>query len=203
MSKAILFSVPPEQCCNIANGRQTVFVQRRKPKLNTPFKVYIYCTLQGSNEFFQSLKNSLGEYEALSKWNKENWGVKKGKVIGEFVCDTIITDKTFGHDALFNKAACMTDAEVAAYCVNNEMYGLHISNLEIYDCPKALNEFYIVDKDAVKSCEHREQSYHKFTDTGYIKNGFLCKDKFDWCTKCKVKSLTKAPSSYCYVEELK
>ena len=64
-----------------------------------------------------------------------------GKVIGEFVCDAIITDKSYGHDAIINAAACMSDADAASYCLNKEMYGWHISNLVIYDKPKELSEF--------------------------------------------------------------
>ena len=63
------------------------------------------------------------------------------KVIGEFVCDTFITDKTNGNDALFNAASCMSDAEIAVYCANKEMYGWHISDLKIYDKPKLLSDF--------------------------------------------------------------
>lgn len=207
MINAILIPTNPFQCLNIASEKQTIIVTKTKPKLKTPFKAYIYCTKNKWQHLVQMPDKSYRIYNGkeYGKYDKSLifGGEANGKVIGEFVCDTIITDKTFGHNAKFNVAACMTDAEVAAYCVNNKMYGLHISHLEIYDCPKALSEFHTVDKDVVKKCEHREQSYHSFTDTGYIKNGFLCRDKCDWCTKCKVKILTKAPSSYCYVEELK
>ena len=99
--------------------------------------------------------------------------------------------------------SCVNFVELALYLGGKDFgYGLDISNLVIYDKPSELSEFCITDNEAVKSCEHREQSYHQFTDTGYIKNGFLCTDKFDWCTKCKTKLITKPPQSWCYVEEL-
>lgn len=136
MNKAVLISIQPKWCEMIANGKKTVEVRKSRPKLETPFKVYIYCTLQGSNEF---LKNTLNGN--ISEWNKGNWGFKKGKVIGEFVCDTFVLDKTFGHDPLFNGAACMSEIDVAWYCCQSPMYGWHISDLKIYDRPRELSEF--------------------------------------------------------------
>lgn len=187
MGKAVLISIQPKWCELIASGKKTIEVRKTKPKLATPFKVYIYCTKD------EPLYHS-GEKFVCG----EEFG--NGKVVGEFVCDTFIIDKTFGHDALFRRIACMNDAEAAAYCTNGEMYGWHISNLVIYDEPKELGEFYIIDKEAVQNCKYRFQTYHQFTDTGYIKNGFACNYKDDWCTKCKTKPLKRPPQSWCYVE---
>lgn len=136
MRKAVLISIQPKWCELIASGKKTVEVRKSRPKLETPFKVYIYCTLQGSNEFFKNTLNG-----NISEWNKGNWGFKKGKVIGEFVCDTFVLDKTFGHDPLFNGAACMSEIDVAWYCCQSPMYGWHISDLKIYDRPRELSEF--------------------------------------------------------------
>lgn len=44
MSKAVLMSTQPKWCELIANGKKTVEVRKTRPKLKTPFKVYIYCT---------------------------------------------------------------------------------------------------------------------------------------------------------------
>ena len=59
MSKAILMSIQPKWCALIADGYKTVEVRKSRPKFETPFKVYIYCTK-----------------------DKENCGVAQGKVIG-------------------------------------------------------------------------------------------------------------------------
>lgn len=45
MSKAVLISIRPKWCEKICNGEKTVEVRRTRPKLNTPFRVYIYCAL--------------------------------------------------------------------------------------------------------------------------------------------------------------
>ena len=66
MSKAVLISIRPKWCEKIINGQKTIEVRKTRPKMDTPFKCYIYkCG--------------------------------NGKVIGEFLCDEIIEDRTYGH----------------------------------------------------------------------------------------------------------
>ena len=47
--KSVLISIQPKWCELIASGKKTVEVRKTKPKLETPFKVYIYCT-QGKEQ---------------------------------------------------------------------------------------------------------------------------------------------------------
>ena len=110
MSKAVLISIRPEWCEKIATGQKTIEVRKTRPKLNPPFKCYIYKC--GS-----------------------------GKVIGEFLCDQIIEDRTYGHNEKFYRAACMSAYDAAAYAMQSPMYGWHISNLKIYDHPREMSSF--------------------------------------------------------------
>ena len=110
MSKAVLISVRPEWCQKIMEGRKTIEVRKTRPKMNPPFKCYIYkCG--------------------------------NGKVIGEFLCDEIIEDRTYGHNEEFYRAACMSAYDAAAYAMQSPMYGWHISDLRVYDHPRDLWEF--------------------------------------------------------------
>ena len=43
MSKAVLISIRPKWCEKIASGEKTIEVRKTRPKLQTPFKCYIYC----------------------------------------------------------------------------------------------------------------------------------------------------------------
>ncbi|MDD6966379.1 MAG: hypothetical protein PUK18_02595 [Firmicutes bacterium] len=124
--KAVLISIRPEWCDLIARGEKTLEVRKTRPKIDTPFKCYIYRT-KGK------VKHILN-----GKWFNMPVG---GSVIGEFICDTYVIDRTFGHDALFNGAACMTEVECAAYSTCSPIYGWHISNLKIYEKPKKLRDF--------------------------------------------------------------
>ena len=110
MSKAVLISIRPEWCERIINGQKTIEVRKTRPKMNPPFKCYIYeCG--------------------------------NGKVIGEFLCDQIIEDRTYGRNEEFYRAACMSAYDAAAYVMQSPMYGWHISNFKIYDHPRDLWEF--------------------------------------------------------------
>lgn len=171
-NKAVLISIQPKWCELIASGQKTLEVRKTKPKLKPPFKCYIYCTLKGSNEFFK--ENLNGD---VAKWNRGKWDLRKGKVIGEFTCDTFVLDRTYGHDPLFYGAACMNAIEVAAYALNNPMYGWHISDFKIYDKPRELSEF------------ANSSSRLRFSDT---KDGF----PLQW------SGLQKPPQSWCYVKEV-
>ncbi len=134
--KSVLLSIQPKWCELIASGKKTVEVRKTRPKLETPFKCYIYCT---KAQFFLYKSKATGKIIlTASRYTnsilRNNHYGFNGKVIGEFVCDTFVTDRTFGHDALFNAAA--------VYCVNKELYGWHISELVIYDKPRELSEFH-------------------------------------------------------------
>ena len=44
MSKAVMLSIRPKWVEKIASGEKTIEVRKTWPKLQTPFKCYIYCT---------------------------------------------------------------------------------------------------------------------------------------------------------------
>lgn len=48
MSKAVLISIRPKWCEKIISGEKTIDVRKTRPKMNTPFKCYIYCTVESA-----------------------------------------------------------------------------------------------------------------------------------------------------------
>ena len=135
-NKAVLISIQPKWCELIARGEKTIEVRKTKPKLKS-FKCYIYCTKDKNNHFWTGKRYSYFDDRSHNAFDKDG----NGKVIGEFVCDTFICDKTYGHDPLFNAAGCMTEIEAIAYALNQPILGWHISDLKIFDEPKELSEF--------------------------------------------------------------
>lgn len=120
MSKAVMLSIRPKWCEKIASGEKTIEVRKTRPKLGTPFKVYIYCTQSGV---------------ALGAWGKH------GKVIGEFTCDRIYWLAPLNHAPEdVEQQACLTREEIVRY-LKGVGYGYHISDLRIYDQPRELTEF--------------------------------------------------------------
>lgn len=201
---SILISINPKWCELIASGEKTIEVRKTRPKIETPFRCYIYETKARSD---------------MPTFVDEDGHVLytgRGQVIGEFVCDNVeVLFDTNGNPenymtdilpSILQKTELSYDefgAYVGSRADKNSIYGWHISDLKIYYKPRELSEFFTADKEAIRQCENREQSYYAFTDTGYIKNGFYCKKKDDWCFgRCKRKVLTRPPQSWFYVEEL-
>ena len=42
--KSVMISIQPKWCELIASGKKTVEVRKTRPKIDVPFKCYIYCT---------------------------------------------------------------------------------------------------------------------------------------------------------------
>lgn len=137
--KSVLISIRPERCELIASGEKTVEVRKTKPKLDTSFKVYIYCTkdepLYHSGEKF---------------WCKTAGEFGNGKVIGEFICRNIdeyapveahtgaiywLDDRSFESTGFENLE------DLCEYGNGKQLYGWNISELVIYDQPKKLSAF--------------------------------------------------------------
>lgn len=135
--KAVLISIRPEWCAKIASGEKSIEVRKTRPKLPPPFKVYIYCTKDTKKQFWTGPRYSYVDDHSHNPFDK----CGSGKVIGEFLCNLIIEDHTFGHNERLYRAACMSPCDVAAYAVQSPMYGWHISGLKVYDKPRELREF--------------------------------------------------------------
>ena len=185
MSKAVMLSVRPKWCEKICSGEKTIEVRKTRPKMNTPFKCYIYCTLQGCNEFFRV---DLGR--DVAKWNRGKWADRKGNVIGEFTCDRIDrlapANEPYGIydiDDDYVLQTCLENGALWDYGHGTPLYGWHISNLKIYDKPRELREFKKNNRDCF------------YADLGLAKkDGPDCKNSGCF--------LERPPQSWCYVEEM-
>lgn len=128
--KSVLISIRPEWCHVIASGKKTVEVRKTKPKLETPFKVYIYCTKDEPM------------YRSGEKFWCPNDDCGNGKVIGEFVCNKMLESFLNNNDGWFVEKGCLTQEEIKKYQGDKAiLYGWHISDLVIYNEPKKLSEF--------------------------------------------------------------
>mgnify|MGYP002764735191 CR=1 FL=1 len=126
MSKAVMLSIRPKWVEKIANGEKTIEVRKTKPKLDTPFKCYIYCTLP---------KYPHEDFIATDYPMPQFYG--GGKVIGEFICDRCCGIVCVGFDVVNE----LTREDLEAYLAGGEGYGWHISDLLIYDQPRELTAF--------------------------------------------------------------
>lgn len=197
MSKAVMLSIRPQWCQKIASGEKTIEVRKTRPKLETPFKCYIYCTMPDAKNSHQILEI----HGAGGKIRKAN-----GEVLGEFVCDCITPLYNVCMDnwkrlagGLHNiekelvNQACLTEAKLHTYAGGKNCFAWHISDLRIYDVPKDLNEFWLppelyCEKERCGGCP-----YDQVADV----NG-------EYSFDCEWKRpLTRPPQSWCYVEGMK
>ena len=197
MSKAVLISIRPEWCEKIANGAKTIEVRKTRPKIEAPFRCYIYCTMPKTKDPHQVLEI----HGVDGKIRKAN-----GKIIGEFVCDSIETyprritrfEKTqtgsFVSDEEISKT-CLSVAGLNDYLMGHPAYFWHISALYIYDKPRELSEFAPVCKfkqddgtcpTRLVACSYQNCDYNQDGSINLVECG---------------RRITRPPQSWCYVEE--
>lgn len=179
MSKAVMISIRPKWCEKIISSKKTVEVRKTRPKLETPFKCYIYCTMD-----HPYISVSFRKLDKLN-YRTNTVGRCNGKVICDFICDRIyeIEPLNYAPDD-FDKQACLTREEIVRY-LRGVGYGWHISNLKIYDKPKELTEFH-----TWKKCKSCSKSGYESTACIYDENCII------------PAAITKAPQSWCYVEAM-
>ncbi len=194
MIKAVMISIKPKWCELIANGKKTIEVRKSRPKIETPFKCYIYCT-----KFKDIHIDMFLNYDETEKKTY----ICNGKVIGEFVCDKIdyfsFSDSEWAYSVappgsvmpmnedkaikIMENKGCLTVDDIVSYFGDEDYkaYFWHISDLKIYDKPKELSEFKKINRDCW------------YADLGLAKRD---------CHECKNADcfFKRPPQSWCYVE---
>ena len=198
--KSVLISIRPKWCDLIASGKKTIEVRKTRPKIETPFKCYIYCTKPKMITKYVFKPEDYPEYmrpektvfckvpDASSPFCSEVNG--NGKVIGEFVCNCITGLKADnGIQTYYNRqnGTCLSDAEIIKYASGKKVYYWHISDLKIYDKPNELGNFWKADKCPYATESGCTYKHHCF--------------RAGQTQRCG-ETLTSPPQSWCYVEEL-
>lgn len=197
MNKAVLISIRPEWVEKILSGEKTLEVRKTRPKLDTPFKCYIYCT------------------KGRKPWVRADVpGIRQdGYVVAEFICDNItrLTHVGFSGDYkppmlaavrdicrrepimdFDGGRSCLTLGEIDRYLDGGDGFAWHISNLKVYDFGKSLAWFWsppelYCEKELCGGCP-----YDQSPDV-YGEYEFDCEGR---------RPLRRPPQSWCYVEEL-
>ena len=187
--RKILISIKPEWVAKILNHRKTIEIRKTAPKCELPITVYIYCTKSAPylHQWTEPVTNKVTWHTDKKKWYMS----RNGKVVAKFTLDKIehfidgrneIEREWVGKpDAecdyfAYEKAleeACLTYEEAEEYCPDQSFYAWHISELEIFDKPKELDEFEYSNPSGIRYIGQRS-----------------------------IKGLPKrAPMSWCYVRE--
>ena len=156
MTKSVLISIRPRWIDLISRGIKTIEVRKTRPKLDPPFKCYIYCTRSTDPPagYIGCYDHDWHTFGLISPLNIEagkhfNIEVVSGKVVGEFTCDAILPIIVFDNGSIQNwnfwslNEACMSYEDMADYIGHGKNgYGWHIADLKIYDEPKELSELH-------------------------------------------------------------
>lgn len=131
--KAVMLSLRPQWCEKIFSGEKTIEVRKSAPKLEPPFKVYVYETKTG---FIEAVRGTC-----------PICAFSRGKVIGSFVCDRVRLCIPFGLKGHLlsqevYREMCLTKEQLDKYGGLKTLYGWHITEPKLFDKPKELGEFY-------------------------------------------------------------
>lgn len=201
--QSVMISIRPQWCELIASGQKTIEVRKSRPKLETPFKCYIYC-VKDPDKLWVLNEQCRQKYDGLTTVcanlvKSESLYEGNGKVIGKFMCNKIDRLAVCGNTELQrvddNLAAYDLDCdylnkcqlslyELKNYSNGNGLYGWHISDLVIYDEPRELSEFLRINRECW------------YADLGLAKRD---------CPECKNAEcfVSRPPQSWCYVEEVR
>ena len=133
-----------------------------------------------------------GKYKDLGLYSEYIYQ-NRMKVIGEFICDKVYSIKNRGFcfsvategESITDEIArqsCLDYDDMVSYLGNKDGYGLHITDLKIYDKPKPIMQFY-------KPCPIK------------IKNCPVC-EFYSTYTGCCMNNIDRPPQSYMFVEEV-
>lgn len=223
--KNILISIKPQWVEKILNGEKNVEIRKTMPKCELPCKVYIYCTKVNkelrlfnqkacaSFKIPRTKTYSIAQQKVYTKFIGDESQSLNGKVVAEFIlntidkieiCDPYIFRNNKQEDwKYFEKNACLNCEQMMEYIGYGEDYdgwdkkyaigyAWHIDNLIIYDKPKELREFRTLPcnkpESACRNCKYLQvtNTPYAYESECFVQNG---------------KILTRAPQSWCYVEE--
>ena len=225
MSKAVMISIQPKWCKLIASGKKTIEVRKTRPKIETPFKCYIYCT---------QAKYPIDSLRVFPNGRIEGWQIETANilgeycnqsVIGEFVCDRIEdfycasvpyqkeNNLGYGHfvdngvykvDGWFEGVVFeRNDRYIDSMLKNKALDEMRLSAQELFDyigIGKHLYAWHISDLVI----------YDKPREMGEFRLPCTQKQCASWCKDMKVEHaiclnkgkrfITRPPQSWCYVE---
>ena len=191
--RAILISIRPEWVAKILSGEKTLEIRKTAPKCDLPIDVYIYCTQ--SKPYVAYINGKL--YTQSDGTGKGPAGIcLNGKVVAKFTMwatdefikglndlqryclDELDEEPAHTPYKVVLKKACLTDEEAERYCPDQSFCAWFIDDLEIFDEPKDLSDFFSLP-----------ETYHHDHES-----------MVDYYERKEARRLKRAPQSWQYVE---
>lgn len=121
MYSGVVLSINPNWAELILSGKKTLELRKSRPKLEYPYKVYLYETINMNGS---------------------------GKIVGEFICTGTHADVNPSKgivDIVDEKKSCISAKDIIEYARNQKkpphiVYWWHVSEAKRYDKPKELSD---------------------------------------------------------------
>lgn len=187
--KSVLISIKPYWFYLICERLKTIEIRKTFPKsVDWDRRTYLYCT------------KDMKSFNKIPYDKKEKYHKFFGKVGASFVCDEIIGGYIISPwGDYLQKMSCLTYDEIKEYAGDKPVLSWHISELKIYDEPKELIKFKKpcnFNYDCFL-CDRAVYDKKVITDiSGKIKR---VDNRVIDCNDV----ITRAPQSWCYVDELR
>ena len=182
--RAILTSIRPEHLVNILNGDKPFELRSVCPNIELPCIALLYCCKSSKYLLDWDYQNGKKTWFLWDK-RKHKYPLKheqldNGKVLAKCVMTECIDWHNYSWQEVC-RLGCVSDQQLRDYAKNKKnIYLWHLENIEIFDKPKDISNFYTT---------HLDKTIPELFDNSIqLPNGV-------W-----VKPLTRAPQSWCYVE---
>lgn len=230
--KNILMSIKPQYVAKILNGEKTIEIRKRFPSYYRGW-VYIYCTHGNKLLDFRKENLDCGIVFGIGEKKSNNivWStppILNGKVVARFYCDNVEEIECSGEVSAYFSTSSLSENELQrksclgyvelfnylkpkchweGYIEDKIGYAIHISQLEIFDKPRALWEFK-TPENAKRYKRDLEKAYdedQKVLDRIY--DGRAFEDECANAVQLTELSegyygLSRAPQSWQYIEEV-
>ena len=216
MDKSVLISIKPEHCLNICRELKTLEFRKNIPKIDFPFRCFIYCSKSGKTTL-KATKEKHREYYLFKTTKKisayqypyTECEVLNGKVIGEFTCDYVLHNCQMQNADLAEQQGMVKRERIFEYANGEEVLGWHISNLIIYDKPIELKD--LVKTEYPHACDIGDDVCECCPYTNYGENSaaYPLPNGLTSCEQVKCPeayanyysvhySFSRPPQSWCY-----
>lgn len=214
MNKCIILSVQPQWLHKILTGKKTIEIRKSTPKCDYPIDVYLYCTKpnrfpntsNGNKTQILTFDESTNKYRL---W-KSSYGITilNGKIVAKFTLNKVdkvlnnlftfrIEGKETGYTHSIAEKSCLDFNDMHKYLYDKDGYAWHIDNLQIFDKPMELREFYRnnFDEDEAKPCNCGKHC--KYEGYDLQEHCGICTIDYDG-SACPFLKIQRQPQSWCY-----
>lgn len=210
--RSVLISIRPKWLWKIINGEKTIELRKSRPRVDTPFKCYIYCTkpnksrqticgcmVLNDDELYRHPKEGIKygdsiELMCCDGYTENNF--LNGKVIGEFICDAV---DRMAHCGTSNNDISLRLVDERLYCKDIDRAYLGACQLSFEEIEKYANgrDVYGWHISSLKIYDN-PRDLNELSSGSYRLTFSNSQDGFP----LKWSDMKRPPQSWSYVEEV-